>query len=335
LQNVPSDGVERKVADGIFVYSDAPDGPPNSLVARPGAVRALTGTSVPLTISAIDTGDHPAAMPAPIATSVEPASLGVFRDGVFTARGAGNGELLMRSGEIRGRVPISVYTTPARITLLPERPNVAENGSMRLSARAFDERGFPVALPRDLHWRASGGRIDGDGTFYAATHDAQVTVAIGDARATTQVTVGSHDVPLPFVPQARFMSVPRGGDGSVIRNADALELQYALGPSERAAYAAADLPLPARTIALGFDIRDDGSGARVRVAMRNAINEQILMTAVTLDRPGWRHAIVRLPQNVAEPARLSAIYVIGEHGSDVTNGSIGIRNVRAIVAGSP
>ncbi len=335
LQNLPSDGRERPVGDGIFVYSDAASGPPDAVVARPGTVRALAGTSVPLEISAIDANDHAVAMPGTLAASVEPASLGDFENGIFTARRAGTGALLLRSGPVRGRVPLNVYETPARIAIVPERPNVPIGGRLKLSARAFDRSGFPIALPASLRWSTDGGRISESGEFAATARNAQVAVAVGDTSAKTVVTVGSHEVALPFVDGARFMSVPAGGPGSVTKTAGAATLQYQLGPGERAAYAASELSLPRGTLAIAFDIQDDGSGARVRVAVRNAINEQILATALTLNRPGWRHAVAKLPQNLAEPARLSAIYVIGANGVTPATGSIVIKNVRAVVAGSP
>lgn len=335
LQNVPSDGRERPVADGIFVYSDASDGPPEAVVARPGNVRALAGTSVPLEISAIDANDHAVAMPGAIAASVEPVALGEFKDGTFTARRPGTGALLLRSGSVRGRVPLAVYDTPARVAIVPEHPNVAVGGRVKLSARAFDRDGFPIALPPSLRWSAAGGSISEAGEFAATARNAQVAVAIGGTSAKTVVTVGSHDLPLPFAESARFMTVPAGGTGAVTKSEGAVTLQFQLGPGERAAYAASELPLPQGTLAVAFDILDDGSGARVRIAVRNAINEQILATALTLDHPGWRHAVAKLPLNLAEPARLSAIYVIGANGATPAGGSIAIKNVRAVVAGSP
>src|SRR5665213_576983 len=50
LANAPSDGVERPVADGFFVYSDAPLGPPAVLVVRPARVAALPGERVTVSI---------------------------------------------------------------------------------------------------------------------------------------------------------------------------------------------------------------------------------------------------------------------------------------------
>ena len=77
----------------------------------------------------------------------------------------------------------------------------------------------------------------------------------------------------------------------------------------------------------------DGSAARLRVGLRNAINEDVFLDATTLDQPGWRHVAVRWPAESAEASRLIAIYVLPPKGMQLSNGDITIRNVRAIVAG--
>ncbi len=56
--NDPSDGIERPVADGLFVYSDAPLGPPVRLVVRPAPLVALAGARVRLHARLVDAADH-------------------------------------------------------------------------------------------------------------------------------------------------------------------------------------------------------------------------------------------------------------------------------------
>ena len=63
--NSPSDGKERPVADGLFVYSTAPVGPAVRLVARPGVVRAVPGAGVTLRVAAVDAANNVAATAAP------------------------------------------------------------------------------------------------------------------------------------------------------------------------------------------------------------------------------------------------------------------------------
>jgi hypothetical protein len=70
----------------------------------------------------------------------------------------------------------------------------------------------------------------------------------------------------------------------------------------------------------------------VRVAVRNAINEDTLMDATQLGGSGWRTVVVRLPPDT-DAVRLVSIYVLPPRGIELSNGTIVLRNVRAIVAG--
>ncbi len=334
VMNSPSDGRERPVADGIFVYSTAPAGPPVKLVARPGTVRALTGAEVPLRVAAVDAANHVTQGGAARA-DVEPPWLGEYRDGEFVALHPGSGRIALRDGKLHGNVPVEVEAAPARTRITPSQPNVDPNATIALTARAYDRNGYALALPSVLHWMASSGSIDTRGQYRAASRDAQVSVRIGAAVTATRVTVGSHDVALAFAEHARFTTLPHGGAGSLLKNAgcrSCVSLSFSFGASERAAYATADLQLPADTIGLAFDFLDDGSDASVRVNVRNAINEDTLVKAADLGQPGWRSVAVRFPPET-DAARLISIYVLRPKGIELSEGTIVLRNVRAIVAG--
>jgi len=80
-------------------------------------------------------------------------------------------------------------------------------------------------------------------------------------------------------------------------------------------------------------VLDDGGAARLKVALRNAINEAVFLDATRLDSPGWRHVVVRWSGETAEVARLLGIYVLPPKGMDVSSGQVEIRNVRAVIAG--
>jgi hypothetical protein len=262
--------------------------------------------------------------------------LGIFRDGRFTALQPGSGNIVLRSGRITGDVSVEVVRTPARTTILPANPNVEKGATIALSARAIDARGYHLSLPSLLPWETKDGSIDARGVYHAGKHDARVSVRIGESAASTLITVGSHETTLAFADRAHFTTMPRGGDGSLSRDpscGNCLKLTYAFSAAERAAYAMADLPLPAHTIGLSFDVLDDGSAARLRVALRNAINEDVFLDATTLDTTGWRHVNVRWSGDSAEAARLLGIYVLPPKGMQVSGGQIVIRNVRAVVAG--
>lgn len=335
VANSPSDGKERPVGNGLLVYSTAPAGPAVRLVARPGIVRAISGAEVPLRVAAVDAASHVATGGSSLSASVSPSSLGLFRNGEFVALHPGTGRLLLRSNNLQGSVALEVDASPARTRITPMRPNVDPNSAIALTVRAYDAHGYTLALPGLLRWSATAGTIDARGQFHAGSHDANVAVRVGNALASARVTVGSHEVALPFAEHAHFATIPRGGEGAVTRDescGSCVQLMYSFASNERAAYAVAELPLPADTIGISFDLQDDGSAARVRVAVRNAINEDTLVDATELGAPGWRNVAIRFPPGT-DAARLVAIYVLPPKGIELSNGSIVLRNVRAIVAG--
>lgn len=335
LADAPSDGKERKVADGIFVYDTSTPGPPAQLVAAPAVVRAFPGAAVAVRFAVADTDERVVSSDAPLEVRVDPATLGRYDDGTFTAAQPGDGALVAREGAFTLQLPVHVASDPARLIVLPPDPSVAQGGRLTLQARAYDAQGYAIALPPTLPWRAQGGSVDAYGTLTAGTSDALISLLLGDHLANALVTVGFHDVALAAKPS--FMTIPRGGEGSVVQSADCPTcetLQYALGPQERAAYMITDVTLPPRTVAIAFSVFDDGQGARLKLALRNAINEEVLLAVGPMDHAGWRDVVVRLPQGIAQPARLVGIYVIGADPASAIAGRISIKNLHAIAAGA-
>ncbi len=337
LQSSPSDGDERRVADGIFLYNDAPVGMPQRLVASPQVVRAVPGAEISLHVTAIDADEHPTQLQAPLAATVEPAALGRVREDTFVAAAPGTGVIRLRTGTLRGSIPLEVVASPTRLVILPPDPNVDPHGVLALQARAFDAAGFALALPQQMHWSANGASIDDLGHFSAGERDADVRLDVGGRVAALHVSVGSHDFAVDVANGVRFLTFPAGGTGSATAQAacdGCIRLTYAIGEQEHAAYAVVERELPPGSVGLSFDVRDDGSGAELRVALRSAIDEQVLLTAVTLDDPGLRHVVVRFPLGMPQPIRLVGFYAIATRALPSPSGSIVIGNVRALVAGS-
>ncbi len=338
LENSPSDGSERRIADGLLLYNAAPMGAPARVVASPQTLRAVLGAQIPLHVRAVDANLHAVQDPTPIVATVEPATLGRVDDGRFIASAAGDGVVRFREGALSGSLPVEVMETPSRIVLLPPDANVDPYGTLQLQARAFDAAGYELELPAQMHWSTSSGTIDDRGSLVAGDRDADVSLDVGGRSASTRVIVGSHDVALDVVQGVSFLTIPNGGTGDARSDMacdGCIRLEYAISQSVRAAYAIVEQSLPQRTVGISFDIQDDGSGAELRIALRNAINEQVLLSATTLDQPGRRRVVVHFPADLAQPLRLVGFYTIGTPETPDPVGSILIGNVHALVAGSP
>lgn len=339
VQNSPSDGAERKVADGLFVYNDAPVGPAARLVVDPQSVRAFVGARVPLHIAAVDKAGHPATAAGPPLERVT-SDLASVRSGMLLAGShPGSGTLTVERGRLSADVPVQIFDQAARIEILPHAPNVEPNGRIRLSARAFDAQGYSIALPENLQWTASNGTIADDGTLLVAQDDATVRVRLGRSSSETRVTVGSHTQDLHILSALHFETIPRDGPGSLelgLPCESCVTLRYDFTGDVRAAYASGRVPLPPGTLGLDMDVLGDGKGEVLRVAIENAINERMTFSAARVNWMGWRRISVPLPASLAQPAMLRSIYVLNALGGVALreSGSVALRNVRVLLAGS-
>ena len=345
VRNDPSDGIERPVADGLFVYSDAPEGAPSRLVLRPETIRALPGVTLALETAVTDAAGHPrnvvlerwrgAAAPPSLAT------LGA--DGMLhTGAHPGNGTLTVARGTLRTTVALSVVDRVQRITIDPLRPAIAPGAEIALHAQGFDAMGRSVALGENVHWSAIGGAIASDGTFRAASADARVTAAAGGAHVQAIVRVGQHDVALGAFGDATrwvFATAPAHGPGGVSADpgCGCLMLAYDFREDERAAYLRRTLALPPATRTLIVEVNGDGNGAGIRAQLVDWEGTRKPVTlARSVDWTGWRTLAVPIPANLAPPVALESFYAVATLGTGRirANGVLSFRNLRAVVAGT-
>jgi hypothetical protein len=244
------------------------------------------------------------------------------------------------AGTLHADIPVQITGSPAYAEIVPQRPALRAGETVQLEARAFDARGYPIALPQELSWTATSGQVARSGLYVADSHDANVSVALGGTHVTQAVTVGEHAIALPLARYAQFTTAPRGAAGGIDKEQPCpacLTLHYDFTNDERAAYANASIPLPQRALAISADVLGDGNGETLRLAVNNAINERFLYTLAKIDWQGWRHVEFRFPPALPQPITFKSIYVINRVGPSTpvqSAGSIALRDVRVILAGS-
>jgi hypothetical protein len=101
-------------------------------------------------------------------------------------------------------------------------------------------------------------------------------------------------------------------DGAARRGKRVLRLEYDLGAAggTRAVYAQTAKPL-GRPLALRLWVRGDGQGAWLRVRLRDAKNATHLVDlARKVDWSDWREVRAAVPEGLAAPVTLDALYVV-------------------------
>ncbi len=316
--NEPSDGFERAVADGLFLYSDAPLGPPARLVVRPTRIVALAGARVPLRARVIDANDHglgDARGPWRVAPSPLIASIG--EDDVLNA-GAQTGAASVRiaRGGVATDVPVEIVDRVVRLIVGPARANPDPHGAVGLTVAAFDARDRPVAVDGLVRWSAKDATIDARGRLATGDRDATVTASAGGASATLTIPVGRHTVALALFDDKHragwtFTTTPANGPGALAVDGDRLRLDYDFTNGERAAYAAAEIPL-GDPLALACDVDGDANGEALRATLADRYGDRQTVTfARAIDFRDTRRLTVKIPVSLAQPIALRNIYAVG------------------------
>jgi hypothetical protein len=341
--NEPSDGIERPVADGLFVYSDAPVGPPARLVLRPGRIVALPGARVPLRARVVDANGHGLGdARGPWRVAPTPLVEGIGEGDVLRAgERTGAANVAVARGAVGTVLPVDVVQNVARIVIGPVRANPDPHGAVVLTAEAFDARDRPVAVDGLVRWNAKDASIDARGRLVAGERDASVTASAGGATASLTIPVGRHAAALSLFDAAhqggwRFVTTPANGPGALAFEGDRLRIGYDFSSGERAAYAVNEIPI-GEPLALSCAIDGDGRGAALRATFVDRYGDRQAATfARTLDFTATRRLTVAVPRALAPPIALRNFYVVGTLANPplAAAGTIGVHDCTASIAGS-
>ena len=329
LANAPSDGVERSVADGLFVYSDAPIGPPAALVVRPASVTALPGVRVRLTARVVDAAGH----------ALGNAFGAVLRAGPHP----GNSVVHFARAGLAAEVPVRVVRSVARLVIGPSHVNPARGQLVALTSSAWDARGTPVAVGDHVRWSARNARIDRMGRLIVASTDAFVTARVDRTKVTVRIPVGRHDVPFAVGMNGAhdpwpFTTAPPGGLGAAELLEDGVRIRYDFSNGGRAAYAHAVPPrIVGMLLSVACDVAGDGNGEALRLAFTDEYGARESVTlAPAIDFTGVRRLSAGGLLGLAPPLTLREVYVVGTLATPAvrTSGSVGVEHCTATLAGT-
>jgi hypothetical protein len=209
--NTPSDGSERPVANGLFIYTnETAAGPAVRAVVNSGQpMTVLSGTTEPLSAYATDAEDNPAS--GPVQVSVQSPGLatvggtgsgsGLNGSLTLTAGQPGSGWLVIADGQASSRVPLTVASAPASLSLSPAEPDLENSAAQQFTVSGTAQGGGTLTVgDQDVTWSVSPsslGTITSGGLFTAAATGeglATVTATVDGVSATTSVAVGNESV---------------------------------------------------------------------------------------------------------------------------------------------
>jgi exopolysaccharide biosynthesis protein len=210
--NTPSDGSERPVANGLFIYSNETSaGAAVKAVVNGGQpYTVLKGTTEQVSAYATDAEDNPATDQPQL--EVQPSYLATVHGDSITANQTGQGQLIVRAGDATSQVPFNVVSQPGTLSLSPTEPDLGNGATQQFTVSGTAPGGgaWPGTTGTsgdvltlgddDVTWSVSPsslGTVSSGGLFTAAGSGAglaTVTATADGVSASTTVAVGNQSV---------------------------------------------------------------------------------------------------------------------------------------------
>ncbi|KKO54132.1 phosphodiester glycosidase family protein [Paenibacillus sp. DMB20] len=328
--NSPSDGVERKTANGLLLVNKTPEGAADKLVVQPQLERVLAGSKASFKALAVDGNLHPASMPGAVEWSLAPDLGTIGEGGAFTAGDqAGTAEIKAVSGALSGTGTVEVVDQLTELRFGDAVKSFAPGQSETLSVTALRDGQVVRADNSRLEWRVEGeiGTIDAGGTFTAANvteKTGKIYVSHKGVETSVDVNIGLPPVVLEDFENgldrylesagAQYNSVKasieqnedlvRFGNGSL-----KLEYDFTGKPGTSGAYLqtksqADNIAIPGYPEKISMWVYGDGKKHWLRAKMRDAkgaVDIDFVPQDVGVDFEGWKYLEAVVPKGRTLP----------------------------------
>ncbi|MFE5538631.1 phosphodiester glycosidase family protein [Streptomyces sp. NPDC056492] len=326
LENSPSDGRLRPVANGLVLTAPAGSGRTagyriESVGATAGEpTRVFPGLTRTLKATGYDALLGPA--PGPPVWFGEGAGT-VDSGGVFHAVRPGRATAHARRATAHGALPVTVLGPLTRIR--PTRPRIGlaqqgETAGFRLTG--YDAQGAAAIVePRDVSLEFDRSRWgvadDGRGGF---TVTALVPRATGHLRATAGAArveiplgVGLVTLPVTDLADAGEWTGP-GASAAEGHSGAGLALELPAAGARGGAVPPRPLPVPELARSLTLWVGGDGSGARPAIELADADGAAVEVPGPAADWTGWREVTLALPATARPPLTVTRLSAVGGTG---------------------
>jgi len=196
LQNFAKDGYERKVANAVAIFNNAPKGNLYALKIESEDKNVFVGFHRKLTVKGYDENYNPIQInPLDIQFSVSGIS-GNFDGNYFIPSSTGEGSITARIGSVTGTYKITSLDKPVDIRFNPYSVYIDKNKSMQITVTAKNIKGYRALIePEDISWEIYNniGTIDSNNTFKSSSSDISgaLVANVADKKGVLNVKVGN------------------------------------------------------------------------------------------------------------------------------------------------
>ena len=356
VANKPSGGSQRKVSNGVGVYSNAPRGELSYIKVQADDSKMFVNTSRKFSIKAYDQYHHPLEVNQKDVVYTVKGIDGEITGNTLKANSSGKALVTADYNGVVASTEVRVLG-PAKALVIPmDKFNLNPNGKKNLGAfgpyYGIDGNGLKAKIyPEDIEFTVTNelGHVENN-VFYSngKTGAGAISLSVGDAINNILVAIGGEEKLIEDfenLNNLKFSSYPNYVEGSVGLSPDAktgntsgkIVYDFSKGDVTRAAYmelrpnGQKGIKFDYNPTRLGLWVKGDGQGSWLRghIVDNNGKAHSIDFSK-SLNFTDWQYVEANIPDNIAYPITLERIYVVETDKNKKHSGEVLIDGLNAI-----
>ncbi|ABR50216.1 Exopolysaccharide biosynthesis protein [Alkaliphilus metalliredigens QYMF] len=347
--NNPSEGVERRIVNGIAVLSKAQPTTLRAIQAKVNDPRAFVETPREILVNAYDENYNPIQIDHQQVKFNIKSGQGRFEGNSFIPEVVGKAIIEV---EYLGRTAEVVIDVMNNLTTLIATPNILQvNFGQRVPLQVYglDEKGYRTVInPEQIQWQDEKGLGQVENGVYVAGNQGGGTILTGtfrDKKVEIGIAIGYEQVSLTNFDKlnASYIGYPQSVLGSIELSPEAkkgstsLKLTYDFTQTDesRAAYVAFDqggLKIANKPSKLGMWVyASEQATPQIRGRIKDASGkDHTIDFAQRIDWTGWKYTEAVLPSDATYPIALERIYVVETDATQKRTGSLLFDGIEAL-----
>ena len=344
LQNSPAGGSQRKVVNGLGVFTTSPKGTLTSLYVEPTRQRTFIGESISLKVKAVDENSNPLSVDKMQVTYSVVGGAGGFSGNTFTPTSTGKLMLIANCNGIEAATEITVSDKPVGLFIEPSLVQMKVGASKTVQVYGVDAAGYKIPLnANSISWSSDSSRIGATNNTILATGEGlgKLTASYKGVSNQIGVVVGDGVVPVESFEASKGNW---NGDTSSVKGKvelsyaekyhgkQSLKMSYTFMPSSerQIAYTVFDKPISipedAASINMWLNAQRQGHVAKVEVVDAKGAKFYLKLSE-SLNFTGWKYVSAALPQNMVLPAKVTKFYTYANSNSTKISTAVYIDHV--------
>ncbi len=331
VQNNPSGGSQRKVSNGVGIFSRSTPGQLSKIMISSTYDRTFIGTPISYTIKGVDENNNPVAIPKEQLSWTSEGVKGEWKDNRFYPSSSGSGLVIAKVGNIELAKPITVSANPIGIKITPSISIIDVGASTNMTIFGIDAAGYKAPIAYDqITWDVDSGAASVSQGKITGVKDGQAIITASFKNVPTIKTkistvVGPRTVAVDSV-ESDIPGVWAGGSSDHVtgRVESSKELKYhgvaslkfiynlVKTPTKQVAYMKLSSPvkIDRNVQSIGMWVHGNGQGDMLKIELADSKGKKTALQAGEINFTGWKYLSIPVPNSITTDVNLERMYTI-------------------------